>query len=403
MAALADQDETNVSQARSGLTADEPSMGFADLEIALVHDDHSLEEAWRSLQQREWNSLNQSLDWCRAWAEAHEHELLIVTGSVRGRILLLLPLEIVASKFCKTARFPGGRFNNINTGLFSEELVAPNPEELQQFRSAVARALRGRADLLVLDQVPLQWKGLSHPLGVLASVENQNRSFQLPLLSTMEATLAQLNAKTRRKKFRSQTRKLEALGGFEHVVATSTQQQHMLLDCFFSQKGARLQAFGLPDVFHSAETRDFLHRLIGSPAHGRDTSLAMQAIRLKGEHEGHIAAVSGLSRKGDHVLCQFSSIDESIGAEASPGELLFWLAVERSIAEGATLFDFGIGDQLYKRSWCSQETVHHDILLPVSTRGRVMAPLLVAETRLKAAIKKRPRLYALAQRWRAQH
>lgn len=403
MAALADQDETNVSQARSGSTLNEPSVRFADLEFALSHDDHSAEEAWRSLQRREWNSLNQSLDWCRAWAEAHEHELLIVTGSAGGRILFLLPLEIVASKFCKAARFPGGRFNNINTGLFSEELAAPSPEELRHFKSSVARALLGKADLLLLDQVPLEWKGVSHPLGPLSSVENQNRSFQLPLLGTMEATLAQLNAKTRRKKFRSQTRKLEALGGFEHLVATSAQEQHMLLDCFFSQKGARLQAFGLPDVFHSAEIRNFLHRLIGAPAHGHDTSLAMQAIRMKGEHEGHIAAVCGLSRKGDHVLCQFSSIDESIGAEASPGELLFWLAVERSIAEGATLFDFGIGDQLYKRSWCSQETVQYDILLPVSIRGRLMTPLLVAETQLKAAIKKRPRLYALAQRWRAHH
>lgn len=387
----------------SGNSAAKQSVRFADLDIGLAHASPSLEDAWRRLEQREWNSLHQSLDWCRAWIEAQGHELLIVTGSVEGRILFMLPLEIVGDRLGRTARMPGERFNNLNTGLFSEELAAPNPQELQHFKSAVATALRGRADLLVLDQMPLYWNGVMHPLASLASVENQNRSFQLPLLATMEATLTQLNAKTRRKKFRAQVRKLEALGGFEHVVAASADEQHALLNRFFAQKGARLEAFGLPDVFQPPKIRDFLHRLLDAPRHGLDAPLAMQAIRLRGEHDGHIAAITGLSRKGGHVLCQFSSIDETIAAEASPGELLFWLAVERSIADGATLFDFGIGDQPYKRSWCSQETIQHDIVLPLSARGRMLAPLLVAETRLKAAIKKQPRLYALAQRWRARH
>ncbi|WP_374730742.1 GNAT family N-acetyltransferase [Aliirhizobium terrae] len=400
---MADQNETKMSDARGSLATQGPTVRFADLEIALAHDNPSVEASWRRLEKREWNSLNQGLDWCRAWMQAHEHALLIVTGSIGEQTVFLLPLEIVSEKIGKTARLPGGRFNNINTGIFAGELAAPSPKELQQFKSAIAKALRGKADLLVLDQVPLIWKGIAHPLSALASVENQNRSFQLPLLETMEATIGQLNAKTRRKKFRSQLRKLDALGGFEHLVPASNAEQHELLDRFFVQKGSRLQAFGLPDVFQPAETRRFLHLLLDAPRDSTDVPLTMQAIRLKGEHEGHIAAIVGLSRKGDHVLCQFSSIDESVAAEASPGELLFWLAVERSITEGATLFDFGIGDQLYKRNWCSQETVQHDIVLPLTVRGRLLAPLLVAGTRLKAAIKKHPQLYALLQRWRARH
>ena len=68
---------------------------------------------------------------------------------------------------------------------------------------------------------------------------------------------------------------------------------------------------------------------------------------------GRIVAISGLSRKGDHVICQFGSIDEDIAADASPGELLFYLMIRKCKAEGVALFDFGIGDQAYKRSWCT--------------------------------------------------
>lgn len=133
-----------------------------------------------------------------------------------------------------------------------------------------------------------------------------------------------------------------------------------------------------------------------------DVPLELHAIRLKGEHEGKIAAITGLSRKGDHVICQFGSIDDSLMAEASPGELLFWLVIERSALNGATLFDFGIGDQDYKRRWCTIETAHHDILLPLRPAGHLAAMTHRGVTRTKTLIKGNPHLYALIQRLRAQ-
>lgn len=402
MTARANHNDTNVSSLASK-TVGKRETRLGELDIALTGNIPSIEEQWRKLESREWNSLNQGLDWCRAWTSAHRSELLAITGSVGSRILFLLPLEIVNDRFGRVARLPGGRFNNLNTGLFDGELSAPDATELHAFKDKLAQCLRGVADLLVIDEVPLAWKGTAHPLSGMASIENQNHSFQLPLLNTMEATLAQVNAKTRRKKYRVQVRRLEAIGGFDHVVADTHQEQHELLDRFFAQKGERLKTSGLPDVFASTPTRDFLHRLLDAPQRDLDKPLCMHAIRLKGDHDGHIAAVTGLSRKGGHVLCQFGSIDDSIGADASPGELLFWLAIERSIAEGATLFDFGIGDQPYKRSWCSQETVQHDMLVPIGVKGSALAGLHLAETGIKTAIKRNHRLYSMVQRWRSRH
>jgi CelD/BcsL family acetyltransferase involved in cellulose biosynthesis len=402
MAASADQDRAFDAASSFGKN-DKAAARPGDIEITLLRDIAAIEPEWRRLERRDWNSLNQTLDWCRSWCAAHRSELIAITGSIGRRIVFILPLEIVPERFGRTARLPGGRFNNANTGLFDEALAIPDAADLARLRTDLAASLRGIADLVVLDQMPLNWRGQVNPLAGLASIENQNHAFQLPLHDTMEATLAQVNAKTRRKKFRTQTRRMEALGGFDYTVATEPQEQHELLDRFFVQKAARLQAFGLPDVFAAPETRDFLHSLLDIPAEGSDRLLTMHAIQMKGEHAGHIPAITGLSRKGGHVLCQFSSIDESIAAEASPGELLFWLAIEHSIRNGAALFDFGIGDQPYKRSWCSEETIQHDILLPVSWRGALFAPARLATTRIKSGIKKNPRLYAIAQRWRARH
>jgi CelD/BcsL family acetyltransferase involved in cellulose biosynthesis len=232
-------------------------------------------------------------------------------------------------------------------------------------------------------------------------VQNQNHAYHLPLLAGMESTLQQVNAKGRRKKFRAQLRRLEALGGFDYVSTGTSEEQHRLLDRFFEQKSERFNALGLPDVFEDSQTKAFLHGALDiRDPNGQMVGLEMHVIRLKGEYDGHIAALAGISRKGDHIICQFSAIDESLAAETSPGEFLFWQMIAGQHGKGVGLFDFGLGDQRYKRSWAPVETAHYDVVLPLSLRGRVGGLVHRAITRVKAFIKSRQKIYHLAQRIR---
>jgi CelD/BcsL family acetyltransferase involved in cellulose biosynthesis len=388
--------ETSGSPPRAHAT-----LQFAQIEMSVATDMADLKSDWHRLQAIKLNSLHQGFDWCEAWAKSHGRELAVAVGRIDGRAVFILPLDIVREKGIRVARLPGSHYNNLNTGLFDPALEVGSATELKPFLRMLRTALADHADLVVLDCVPLSWRGKRHPLSELATTENQNHSFQLPLFPNFETTLAQLNSKTRRKKFRSQSRKIEAAGGYDHVIALDADEKHALLDTFFRQKAARLKMFGLPDVFQAPEIREFFHRLVDAPMEGTDTSLTLHAIRMRGEHDGHVVAIAGVSRKGDHVICQFSSIDDSICPEASPGELLFWLMIEKSCREGAALFDFGVGDQPYKRSWCSQETVLHDMLIAITRKGSAIKPLMVLATRAKAAVKHNPRLYALLQKLRA--
>ncbi len=372
------------------------------LSLTVHHTMAPLERVWRLLEADPWNSLHQGYDWCQAWAQTHGHPLVIVEGRLDGEIAFLLPLEIERHFMVRSAQLIGSSFTNFNSGLFSaafrQAAASIAPQDLE---GLFLEALRDDADLLSLTNVALDWRGERHPLAALPHIRNQNAAFQLPLGATMEESIAPLNAKSRRKKYRAQIRKLEAAGGFDHLRPTSHSEQKALLECFFQQKAARFAAVGLPNVFQAAETQAFFHMLLEKDQGSSDVPLELHAIRLKGEHDGKIAAIAGLSRKGDHVICQFGSIDDSLMAEASPGELLFWLVIERSALMGAGLFDFGIGDQDYKRRWCTIQTPHHDILLPTSPAGHLAAATHRGITRTKTMIKGNPHLYALIQRWRA--
>ena len=174
----------------------QPEIRFAELTVSLGEDSTALEAQWRRLERFTRTSPHQSLDWCRAWCQAHQRQMLTVNAVAGGLVRLIVPLEIVPEHGIKVARLPGGRFNNINTCLLDPVLSAPDAEELQNFTVSLTNALRGKADLVVLDNVPLTWRGVHHPLAGLASIENQNHSFQLPLFANFEATLAQLNARS---------------------------------------------------------------------------------------------------------------------------------------------------------------------------------------------------------------
>ncbi|WFS01957.1 GNAT family N-acetyltransferase [Rhizobium tumorigenes] len=377
--------------------------GSGSLTITVSDSMAPLEVEWRALERDRLISLHQSFGWCAAWVETYRPTLAILRASIGSEVAFILPLEIVRSHGVRTARFIGAPRSNINTGLFSAKFLADVTPLSAAIQAAIAVALRGHADLLLLSNLPLEWRGRVSPLASLPSVENQNRAFQLPLLGSFEETLSQVNAKRRRKKHRSQTKLLNEIGGFEHVVATTPEEKRQMLDLFLQQKAERFRAAGLPDVFQGSDARDFLLRLLAMKnIDGDSIALELHAIRLKGRHDGHLPAIAALSRKGDHVICQFASIDESVVPEASPGELLFWVMIEKCQESGVALFDFGIGDQLYKRSWCPVQTVQHDILLPVSPLGRVAAFGQRSMTRAKALIKGNPRLYGAIQELRAR-
>ena len=384
------------------IEGDERAPNVVPLSIRLHDRMEPLEARWRALESENNLSLHQSYDWCRAWADTHACKLLIVEGVSGGKTHLILPLEIVRHGPVRTARFLATPFSNINTGLYSEEfrfLAAP-PRLRQAFEQARIQFAR-YFDLFLLEKVPLDWRGETNSFADLPSVLNQNAAFQLELFDSFERTLAQVNAKRRRKKFRNSERRLDAHGGYEHVVAETPEEGHRLLETFFQQKAARFDAMGLPDVFRDEETRNFFRKLSAVESGPETYPLQLHAVRLKGTHEGHVVAIAGLSRKGDHVICQFGSIDESIAADASPGEFLFYLAIRKLCGEGVRLFDFGIGDQAYKRSWCTIETPQHDLLWPTTVAGSMVAALHRAKSGAKRLIKQNPQVYAFLQRIRS--
>lgn len=373
--------------------------GVAVPVVLTVH--HAMEEVealWRELETVQSCPIHQTYDWCRAWVDATGVTIAIVVGRVAGEHVCLLPLEVVRCGGIRVARHIATRFGNINNGIFTDagRRKLSIPAILASFLAGLEAADIG-ADCIVLDKVPLEWRGVRHSFAALPHYESQNAAFQITLDPAFETVLSRTNAKRKRKKFRTTTRRLDGIGGWRHVVAHTEAEALALVETFFRLKGQRLRAQGLPDVFAPEETRNFFRALARNiPAAGATHPLQMHAIRLQGDNDGAICAVAGLSRKGDHFACQFAAIDDSLCPDVSPGELLFHLMIEQSCRDGAALFDLGIGDQRYKRSWCDVETPHYEIVLPLTLAGRIYAGIHHGVVAAKHFVKHNRRAYRAA-------
>lgn len=370
------------------------------LSATVTSDPVSLRETWQRLEADPATTFHQSRAWVEAWSQGTGNDLFLVALEHNGAAFAILPLEIRKAGGLKVARFAGTAYSNENTGLIDTQRIN-RAEPLSTTELARALSHAGlAADIVLFDKMTPETAGRV-PFSALPRVFHQNPSFQLPLFEDFNQVLAQINGKRRRKKFRVSERRLEALGGYRHLTGDTDAGALQLLEAFFAQKAVRLAAQGLPDVFADPGIRDFLRRLATTRNAEGAPALELHGIELAGgEHQGEIIAVAGLTIKDRHVTCQFGSINEEIAADVSAGELLFYRMIERASAAGHAVFDFGVGDQLYKRSWCPQRTELVDCYLPLNLKGRLAAPAIAGLIRLKRTIKTSPLLHRFASRVR---
>lgn len=377
------------------------SVGHVRLSARVIDRMEKAENVWRTMEAAPHVTLHQTYDWCRAWAGLPGLKTLVVLVSLDGRPAVLLPLEIVRRFGVRVARLIGTAHSNHNAPLYSERFLAEADQGMMDDLLETLEALNLPADVLAVDKLRPLTGDRSEPFLAFGHVSSQNPSFQLPLNPAFDRTLAQINAKRRRKKFRTSERRLEPFGGYRHIAAKNDEDARRLLAEFFRQKTIRLTEQGLPDVFAEPGVREAFGRLASFEANGGAPVLKLHAIEIEDGGRRKLLAIAGLTRKGGHVTCQFGSVDDRTVPDASAGELLFFLMIRDLCEDGAEVFDFGVGDQRYKRSWCPVETAHHDVFLPLRGRGIPAARLMAATVRAKRFIKTSPRVRKLADRARA--
>jgi CelD/BcsL family acetyltransferase involved in cellulose biosynthesis len=231
-----------------------------------------------------------------------------------------------------------------------------------------------------------EWQGRANPLAVLPNTSSPNVALAVDLSGGFDAVLAKAHGSKKRKKHRYQLRRFQASGDIRRVTATSRQDVRALLYAFFDMKGGRLKKLGVANVFGDGKVKAFFHDLFADATADAEPAFVLDGLEV----DGKLRAVTGSSRSGDRMICDFAAIADDELAAVSPGDYLFYENIHAACLAGLAAYDFGVGDEPYKRSWCNIETGHFDVWLPLTAQGKLLAVALSAKARVKARVKRSP-------------
>jgi CelD/BcsL family acetyltransferase involved in cellulose biosynthesis len=99
------------------------------------------------------------------------------------------------------------------------------------------------------------------------------------------------------------------------------------------------------------------------------------------------------------ALANSYDTDEEI-ARCSPGDILLRAVMRDLVERGFAYFDLGVGEARYKEAVCDETIALYDLVMPVTTRGALAAPLLRIFLDCKRRVKQTPWLSRLSERAR---
>jgi CelD/BcsL family acetyltransferase involved in cellulose biosynthesis len=348
-------------------------------------------EDWIALRETAAVSPYQNYDFVAAWFEtigrARALEpMIVVARDSDGRPLALFPLATHKAAGLRVAEFLCGRESNLNIGLF-------HPGGGLDWRGFLLAAARGRPkppDLLYLRNQPRRFGAFENPLLGRDARPSPSFAYGTVLPANVDALDCQ-TSNASRKKLRKKERRLMELGAlvFEHNA--SGERASEVIAALIAQKSAVLAAKGAAGVFDAPEMRAFLERACHAGA------LEVHALRLS---ERVIATYVGLAMDGRFsALANSYDADEEI-ARCSPGDILLRAVMRDLVERGFSYFDLGVGEARYKEAVCDETIALYDLVMPVTKRGALAAPLLRIFLDCKRRVKQTPWLSRLSERAR---
>lgn len=334
--------------------------------------------------------------WVSSWIETVPTDGFILTAFKHGQPLLALPLEVVQVGPLRIARYMGGSHANANFPACALDCEGLDAKTLSQAIAAALAANRPDIDALVLEQQMRALRGVTNPLAALPHQTSPNVALAVSLEDGFEGVLAKHNGKKRRKKHRYQCRKFEEAGGSRIITAQTPEETERLFAAYLEMKAIWFRKNRLPDVFAGEHIRGFFTHLFAEALKQENPTYYMEALEVR----GILRAVSASSRVDGRVVCEFGGIAEDDMTQFSPGEFLTFESIQTACRDGNTIFDYGVGDEPYKRLWCNEEIHHFDVVLPLTAKGRIYSGIKKPLTALKRRVKSSPRLTRLVRRLR---
>jgi CelD/BcsL family acetyltransferase involved in cellulose biosynthesis len=380
-------------------------MSSDHLDLTVHTDLVSVRPEWHALQNPAGCTVFQTYEWLSAWqrhvGSRHSVRPCIVIGrDGADKVVFILPLAIVKRALTKELTWLGSELCDYNAPLLAagcgDRLDSTNFMPLWQRIVACLKANPlTRPDIIRLEKMPATIGGQPNPMLALRVGLNPSGSYATALSESWDSFYRAKRSSATRRRDRSKLKNLGQAGDVKIVTADNAADAVDILAVLVEQKSASFARQGIRNLFALPGYLDFFRDITSSP----QTRDLVHVSRLQAGSQT-LAANLGLVF-GDRYYHVLASYTDGEMSRWGPGAAHLNELLRYAIERGLKIFDFTIGDERYKRDWCSEAQPLYDHVSAVSWRGAVVAGPAIAMHKLKRLIKQTPMLWGAFVKVRA--
>ena len=377
-------------------TADSYSGSSRIARVDVLRSMADAEPVWRSMEAvSSLATPYQTFEFLNAWQatvglDDSVSPFIVVAYDVHNRPVVLLPLVVGRENGVRIARFMGGKHPTFNMPVWQAAFASfATASDVAVIIEAICREDDG-IDLLALTQQPKQWRGVANPFARLASQPSANLVPSMIMTANAKPE-DRISASTRRR-LRNKERKLKALPGYRYSVAETDTDIKRVLDAFFIVKPQRMALSKLPNVFADDATQKFVRGVCAAKLPNGRRAIELHALECDAEMISMFACVAD----GQRFSTMFNTYTISDNARYSPGLILLRQMVDHYGELGYTSYDFGVGYDEYKTTFCKDDEPIVDGFIPLTSRGKLAALGMSLLTHAKRLVKQNPALMQMA-------
>ncbi len=355
------------------------------------------EPIWRAMQAAALlGTPYQTFEFLNAWQTTVGDRdgaapYIVVAYDIHNRPVALLPLSVGRENGAQVARFMGGKHPTFNMPVWLSAFAASaTASDVDAIIDAIRNDSDG-IDVLALTQQPKRWRGISNPFAQLAGQPSANPVPSMSMTPNAKPE-ERVNTSTRRR-LRNKERKLQVLPGYLYTVAETDADISRLLDAFFIVKPKRMALSKLPNVFADDATQKFIRDTCIARLPSGDRAVQLHALECDDEMISIFACVAD----GQRFSTMFNTYTISENSRYSPGLILLREMIDRFGELGFTSYDFGVGSDEYKMTFCKEDEPIVDSFIPLTARGKFTAIGMSSMTHAKRLVKQNPALMQMAQ------
>ncbi|MEE9314826.1 MAG: GNAT family N-acetyltransferase [Rhizobiaceae bacterium] len=376
--------------------------GLGAIDIQIYDELEPLKETWKNLESNGVCSLYQRFEWMQGWttrvAGPARIKPRLVLGSVGGTPLFIFPLGLRKRGPFTVVSWLGDSHTNFHMGLSSKEFLRMiTPADMRKLIDHIITSF-GRVDILELCCQPVVWEQRTNPFTYLKWQESHNHGFALKLEDSFKATLDRKNGSRKRKKYRWQRNKLEAIGGAKLRLAESRDEVNEFLDVAFQQMGRRFNKSGIWNRFQDEGVASFMRELAIVSLQNEEPALQIYGLEI----DGKLRATFAGGVRGKQFSGCFISLANDEYSYISPGEMIIYLVIEDCVHRGFEFFDLGRGEERYKTSWCDSTIAMFETNVAFTKFGVSYALYERAKLSLKRLVRNNKTLWKIAKKIRSK-